>query len=88
MDTDLEERMHSVLDSREKLEAINAQLQQQNQFLQEQVALLRQQVNQVQAPQTPTAGIGEYVHIPQHICSGSRFVNVEPVRPKQPHGLQ
>ena len=51
MDTDLEKRMHSVLHSREELEAISAQLQQQNQLLQEQVALLRQQVNQVQVLQ-------------------------------------
>ena len=49
----MEEQMHSVLHRRDALEAVNAQLQQQNQRLQEQVALLKQQVNQVQAPRTP-----------------------------------
>ena len=49
----MEEQMHSVLQRRDALEAINAQQQQQNQHLQEQVPLLRQQVNEVQAPRTP-----------------------------------
>ena len=39
--SDMEEQMSSVLHSRDQLEAINAQLQQQNKLLQEQVALLR-----------------------------------------------
>ena len=39
--SDMEEQMSSALHSRDQLEAINAQLQQQNKLLQEQVALLR-----------------------------------------------
>ena len=42
----MEEWMNSILNSRDQLEAINAQLQQQNKLLQEQVAALRKQVNQ------------------------------------------
>ena len=45
--------MFSTLETK-KMEAINAQLQQQNELLQEQVALLRKQVNQAKAPGTPT----------------------------------
>ena len=45
--------MSGILHSRDQLEAIKAQLQQQNKLLQEQVALLRKQVNQAQAPGTP-----------------------------------
>ena len=52
--SDMEEQMSSVLFSRDQLEAINAQLQQQNKLLQERVALLRQQVNQAPAPGTPS----------------------------------
>ena len=44
--------MSSVLNSRYQLEAITVQLQQQNKLVQEQVVLLRKQVNQAQAPGT------------------------------------
>ena len=45
--------MSSILHSRDQLEAINAQLKQQNNLLQEQVSLLQIQVNQAQAPGMP-----------------------------------
>ena len=50
--TDMEEQMCRVLHSRDQLELMNGQLQQQNKLLLDQVALLRQQVKQVQAPRT------------------------------------
>ena len=46
--------MSIVLYSRDQLEVINARLQQQNKLLQEQVALLRKQVNQAKATGTPS----------------------------------
>ena len=52
--SDMEEQMSIVIHSRDQLEAINAQLQQKNKLLQEQVALFRKQVNQAQAPGTPS----------------------------------
>ena len=52
--SDMEEQMSSVLPSRDQLEAINAQLQQQNKLLREQVTLLQKQLNQAQAPGTPS----------------------------------
>ena len=45
--------MCSVLHSTVQLDAINAKFMQQNKVLKGQIALLRQQVNQVQAPRTP-----------------------------------